>query len=206
MTRVNERDGLSYVWIPPGTYSMGCSQGDGDCFAWEPDAHQVRIDNGFWIGETEVTQQVYQRVTGKNSSRYKGPNCPVEQLTWNDAPTYCEALGMRLPGEAEWEYAARGGVAASRYDSLGSIAWYDGNGQDQTHPVATKKPNPFGPFDTLGSVWEWVQDSYQSSGKNMRILRGGSFYNLARDVRVSNRLWALPETDHRTMGVRCAGY
>ena len=55
MTRVNERDGLSYVWIPPGTYSMGCSQGDGDCFAWEPDAHQVRIDNGFWIGETEVT-------------------------------------------------------------------------------------------------------------------------------------------------------
>ena len=166
----------------------------------------MRIDNGFWIGETEVTQQVYQRVTGKNSSRHKGPNCPVEQLTWNDAPTYCEALGMRLPGEAEWEYAARGGVAASRYDSLGSIAWYDGNGQDQTHPVATKKPNPFGPFDTLGSVWEWVQDSYQSSGKNMRILRGGSFYNLARDVRVSNRLWALPETDHRTMGVRCAGY
>jgi formylglycine-generating enzyme required for sulfatase activity len=139
MTRVNERDGLSYVWIPPGTYSMGCSQGDGDCFAWEPDAHQVRIDNGFWIGETEVTQQVYQRVTGKNSSRYKGPNCPVEQLTWNDARTYCEALGMRLPGEAEWEYAARGGVAASRYDSLASIAWYDGNGQDQTHPVATKK-------------------------------------------------------------------
>ena len=113
---------------------------------------------------------------------------------------------MRLPTEAEWEYAARAGVPASRYGLLDSIAWYDGNSRDQTHKSGTKLPNAFGLYDMLGNVWEWVEDSYQRSGKKMRILRGGSFFNVSRDIRVSSRLWALPDTAHRDMGFRCAGY
>jgi formylglycine-generating enzyme len=110
----------------------------------------------------------------------------------------------RLPSEIEWEYAARAGTRGPLYDSVGSIAWYDANSNGQTQRAARKKPNPFGLYDMLGNVWEWVQDAYGSGGEK-RILRGGSFYNLARDQRVSNRLWALPETSHRNMGVRCAG-
>ena len=82
---------------------------------------------------------------------------------WFNARKYCEAVGMRLPTEAEWEYAARGGTAAERYDSLESIAWYDGNSENQTHPVAEKKPNAFGLYDMLGNVREWVQDGYRAN-------------------------------------------
>ena len=97
-----------------------------------------------------------------------------------------------------------GGSTSARYDALESIAWYDPNSNDQTHSVALKKANGFGLYDTLGTVWEWVEDAYEADPKK-RILRGGSFYNIARDLRVSNRLWATPETAHRNMGLRCAG-
>jgi formylglycine-generating enzyme required for sulfatase activity len=203
--KVNVRDGLRYIWIPPGASTLGCSPGDQECFNWETPPHEVTIDRGFWIGETEVTQKAYQRVTATNPSRYKGPDLPVEQISWNDALGYCATVGMRLPSEAEWEYAARGGTSSSRYGSLDSIAWYAGNSDDQTHKAGTKAPNRFGLYDTLGNVWEWVQDRHDVGEKQMRILRGGSFYNLAREQRASNRLWAPPETAHRNMGFRCAG-
>ena len=196
-------DGLTYVPIPPGAYELGCSMGDTECFAWEPPRHKVAIAKGFQIGQTLVTQQAWLRVMGTNPSRYRGPSLPVDQVSWNDAQRYCAAIGMRLPTEAEWEYAARAGSAASRYGPLESIAWYDGNSQDRTHPVWEKKPNAFGLYDMLGNVWEWVQDSYEANPK-MRILRGASFFNPARDLRVSNRLWAMPDTAHRDMGFRCA--
>jgi formylglycine-generating enzyme required for sulfatase activity len=205
-SKINNRDGLRYIWIPPGVYAMGCSLGDQQCFDWEPAPHAVKIDRGFWIGETEVTQAAYQSVTGTNPSRYRGLDLPVEQVNWNNASAYCKTIQMRLPTEAEWEYAARAGVPASRYGLLDSIAWYDGNSRDQTHKSGTKLPNAFGLYDMLGNVWEWVEDSYQRSGKKMRILRGGSFFNVSRDIRVSSRLWALPDTAHRDMGFRCAGY
>jgi formylglycine-generating enzyme required for sulfatase activity len=203
VTKVEPRDGLTYVSIPPGASEIGCSAGDAECFAWEPPRHKVTIAKGVWIGQTEVTQQAYSRVTGTNPSRYRGPSLPVDQVSWNNAQRYCAAIGMRLPTEAEWEYAARGGSANSRYGPLESIAWYDGNSQDKTRPAGQKNPNAFGLYDMLGNVWEWVQDSHEAN-RDMRILRGGSFFNVARDLRVSNRLWALPDTAHRNMGFRCA--
>ena len=199
----SQGDGLTYVSIPPGAYEMGCSGGDAKCFAWEPPRHKVIVAKGFQIGQTLVTQQAWLREVGTNPSRYRGPSLPVDQVSWHDAQRYCAAIGMRLPTEVEWEYAARAGSATSRYGPLESIAWYDGNSQDRTHPVAENSPNAFGLYDMLGDLWEWVQDNYEAN-TNMRILRGGSFFNPARDLRVSNRLWALPETAHRDMGFRCA--
>jgi len=203
-TKINPKDGQHYVFIPAGSYDMGCSLGDRECYLWEPRSHRVEIRKGFWIGQTEVTQQAYRRVTGKDPSRYKGANRPVDQTSWYDARAYCQTIGMRLPTEAEWEYAGRGGDASSRYGSAESVAWYDGNSDDQTHDVRQKKPNAYGLYDMLGNVWEWVEDAF-SGDKTMRILRGGSFYNLARDERASSRLWAVPSTAHRDMGFRCAG-
>ena len=183
---------------------MGCSAGDRECFRWELTPRMLRLRNGFWVGQTEVTQKAYRTAMGTNPSRYRGPRLPVDQVSWFNARAYCEATGMRLPTEAEWEYAARGGSARPRYGSLDSIAWHDGNSGDRTHAVAQKKPNGFGLYDTLGNLWEWVEDTYEADPAK-RMLRGGSFYNPARDVRVSNRLWAAPETAHRNMGFRCAG-
>jgi formylglycine-generating enzyme required for sulfatase activity len=204
LSRENMRDRLTYVWIAPGGYQMGCSDRDVDCFDWEFAARDVAIETGFWIGQTEVTQAAYVAVAGANPSLNVDPALPVESVTWNDARRYCEAVGLRLPTEPEWEYAARGGVSSSRYGFVGNIAWYDANSEDRTHPVAQKASNLSGLYDTLGNVWEWVEDSYEKD-LSKRILRGGSFYNRARELRVSNRLWALPETSHRNMGFRCAG-
>lgn len=201
-TRVDVRDGLVYVWIAPGGFQLGCSEGDHECFLWELPAHHVEVPNGFWIGQTEVTQAAYRAVTGTNPSLYEGASLPVESVSWYDAQAYCKAVGMRLPTEDEWEFAGRGGELASRHGPVGEIAWYDAKSDDRTHAVGQKAPNPSGLYDMLGNVWEWVQDAYEQD-ESKRILRGGSFFNAAREVRVSNRLWAGPDTAHRNMGFRC---
>jgi hypothetical protein len=157
--RTNPKDGLIYVWIPPGTFRMGCSLGDNECYAEAP-AHDVTITKGFWIGQTEVTQEAYLKVTASNSSGLKGVKLPVETISWYDADDYCRGVGGRLPTEAQWEYAARAGSTASRYGEIDQIAWYAKNSGDETHDVGQKAPNTWGLYDTLGNVWEWTEDWY----------------------------------------------
>jgi len=217
--KVNPKDNLPYVWIPPGTFTMGCSPGDGECYDDEKPAHQVTLTRGFWIGQTEVTQEAYERVIGKNPSHFRGDKLPVENVNWNEARAYCNAVGMRLPTEAEWEYAARGGNASARYGSLDAVAWYSGNSGSKTHEVGQKEKNAYGLYDMLGNVWEWTADWYDAkyyassppndppgpSSGQYRALRGGSWLYSAGYARASYRARYEPEFRYVNLGLRCAG-
>jgi TonB family protein len=199
---VNPKDSQRYVWIPPGAFTMGCSQGDTECAADEKPPHTEQVARGFWLGQTEVTQAAYVRVTGGNPSAHKGDTFPVESLAWNHAANYCTAIGGRLPTEAEWEYGARAGVPWARYGSLDDVAWHSGNSSGATHPVATKQANAFGLYDMLGNVWEWVAGNYP--GTTDKILRGGSLFMDIRDSRASRRERSAPSAVTQGRGFRCA--
>lgn len=186
--KVNAKDGLTYVWIPAGTFRMGCSPDDHECFDDEKPVHRVAISKGFWMGQTLVTQAAYARIIGASPSRFKGEHLPVETVSWDEAKTYCRKLEMRLPTEAEWEYAARAGSTATRYGDLQAVAWYAGNSGpkfvdgralyqndpknyeekliargNQTHVVGQKQPNAWGLYDMLGNVWEWTADWFDKN-------------------------------------------
>jgi formylglycine-generating enzyme required for sulfatase activity len=215
-TKLNANDGLTYVWIPAGTFTMGCSPTDAECSSDESPAHTVTISKAFWLGQTEVTQEAFERVMATNPSKFRGPKLPVEFVRWNDAQAFCEAVGMRLPSEAEWEYAARAGSTGSRYGDVGQVAWYIGNSGGQTHEVGQKQPNAWGLYDMLGNVWEWTADWYASysassqrdpggpSGGTGRALRGGSYFLNARSVRASYRMSRDPVNVVNIIGLRCA--
>jgi formylglycine-generating enzyme required for sulfatase activity len=205
--RVNPKDGLTYVWIPAGLFQMGCSPGDNKCDSGDEPAKRVTIAKGFWLGESEVPQAAYEKVTGKNPSHFgsyfKGANRPVEQVTWDDAGAYCRAIEGRLPREVEWEYAARAGTKGARYGELDRAAWYQQNSGSSTHPVEQKDPNGWGLYDMLGNVWEWVEDPYPGTEGQARTLRGGSWAEPARNVRSSGRIGVWPSFRDDHVGFRC---
>jgi serine/threonine-protein kinase len=231
---VNPKDGLKYVWIPPGTFMMGCSPGDNECSAEEKPAHQVKVTEGFWMGQTEVTVGAYKRFAAAtarqmppepySSWRPFNPGwgdvaMPIVDVTWDDAQAYCNWAGGRLPTEAEWEYAAHGGSTEARYGPIDQVAWYASNSGQKTHEVGQKRANRFGLYDMLGNVWEWVNDWYDENYyKNspaqdpagpaigqLRVLRGGSWFNDSRGVRVSDRNRGLPDGWNNFVGFRCGG-
>jgi formylglycine-generating enzyme required for sulfatase activity len=196
------------VYVRGGTFTMGCTAEQGtDCYDDEKPAHEVTVSD-FYIGKYEVTQAEWKAVMGSNPSNFKGDNLPVEKVSWNDAQEFIRKLNTttgknyRLPTEAEWEYAARGGSQSRGFKYSGSnniddVAWYEENSGDKTHPVGTKPANELGIYDMTGNVWEWVNDRYggYSSGSqtnpvgpssgSYRVLRGGSWDFGARSARVS---------------------
>jgi formylglycine-generating enzyme required for sulfatase activity len=209
--------GMSFVTIPAGTFMMG----EGG------EAHQVTLTKGFELGVYEVTQEQYEQVMGSTPSHFRGPQNPVEQVSWNDAVEFCRKLSelpaekaagyvYRLPTEAEWEYACRAGTDTeySFGDSesqLGGYAWYDENSGLTTHPVGGKRPNAWGLYDMHGNVWEWCQDWYGAypSGSvtdppgaasgSARVYRGGSWFHYSDDCRSAFRNGSTP--DDRSFGL-----
>ena len=208
------------VHVEGGTFQMGNEKGSSD----EKPIHSVTLSN-YYIGQTEVTQALWKVVMGKNPSFRKGDNMPVERVSWNDCQNFIEKLNgltgrkFRLPTEAEWEYAARGGNRSRCYNYSGSnflddVAWYAKNSNNTTHDVGTKGPNELGIYDMSGNVWEWCQDwygGYSSSAQtnptgpssdSYRVYRGGSWYYFASDCRTSIRNYSTPRS--RTTTSACA--
>ncbi len=226
-TRLNRRDGETYVWVAPGHFRMGCSPGDSDCHEDEQ-AHEVTLTKGYWIAQTEASTAAYRRFSravGRDMPKapdfnpnWSNDQMPVTGISWDDADTFCRwALG-RLPTEAEWEFAARAGSPELRYGPLDEVAWHKANSGSKAHPVKGRQPNAFGLYDMLGNMWEWTADRYNKdaylSGPrtdpqgpptgNFHILRGGSWLRDATEVRVSGRYPVTGDNPDHVIGFRCA--
>ena len=224
--RRNQRDRLPYVWVAPGTFRMGCSAGDTHC---RPDetTHPVTLTRGYWFGQTEVTTKAFKRfsIAGAGhlppapvfNAGWSNDLLPITNVPWDLASAYCRWAEGRLPTEAEWEYAARAGNPDAHYGPYDDISWNHSNSGLQAHPVAAKRPNSLGLFDTLGNVWEWTADRYDETyyshspaqdptgpaGGNFHVVRGGSWLRDSSEVRVSQRYPLLPQDPDQTVGLRC---
>jgi formylglycine-generating enzyme required for sulfatase activity len=199
------------VFVEGGTFQMGSNSGEPD----EKPVHNVTISS-FNIGKYEVTQAQWKEVMGNNPSYFKDcDRCPIEQVSWNEVQLYIQKLNSltgknyRLPTEAEWEYAAKGGKDSKGYtysgsDDMNTVAWYYENSGGKTHTVGTRQPNELGIFDLTGNVWEWCSDWYNrynnigetnpkgASDGAFNVLRGGSWYGDDNECRISFRSWSNP--------------
>jgi formylglycine-generating enzyme required for sulfatase activity len=217
------------VAVEGGTFTMGATAEQGsDAGNAELPTHQVTLSS-YSIGQTEVTQELWQAVMGSNPSHYKGNlKRPVEEVSWEDCQIFLTKLkemtgqNFRLPTEAEWEFAARGGNKSQTYKYAGSnnideVAWYADNSSATTHPVASKTPNELGLFDMSGNVLEWCQDVYyfysseaqtNPTGPSLedigKVVRGGDYFNNATFCRVSFRLSGNKSTSFKNLGLRLA--
>ena len=219
--------GVNYemVWVEGGTFRMGATSEQGsDAYSDEKPVHSVTLSS-FYIGKTEVTQALWKAVMGSNPSNFRGDNLPVECVSWNDCQAFIRKLNaltgqnFRLPTEAEWEFACRGGNNSRGYKYSGSnyidnVAWYDGNSGDKTLPVGTKAPNELGIYDMSGNVWEWCADwcgDYSSGAQtnpkgpyegSNRVYRGGSWIDNAMGSRSSCRSFDSPGSRSNCLGLR----
>jgi len=221
--------GIEMLLIPGGTFNMGCSASNSYSCNGDETNHQVTLSKAFYLGKTEVTQAQWQAKMSSNPSYFSGnANNPVEQVSWNDIAGFNTATGLRLPSEAEWEYACRGGTTTAFHsmpgypngtndDSLlGNIAWFYPAAANITHTVAGKAANAFGMYDMSGNVWEWCNDWYGSyaagnatdpagpSSGSYRVLRGGSWDYNSDICRSSNRNFYDPDYRINIIGFRVA--
>lgn len=214
------------VYVQGGTFMMGANLDDTEAYDDEKPRHQMNL-SGFYICRYEVTQALWKAVMGSNPSFFKGNNLPVETVSWNDCQQFIRKLNSltgqnyRLPTEAEWEYAARGGNSSRGYKYSGSnyidnVAWYDSNSGSKTHPVGKKSPNELGLYDMSGNVYEWCSDwkgNYSSGYKSNpegsyygpgRVNRGGGWCNVARRCRALYRDYFAPGDSDNDLGLRLA--
>ena len=222
-------NGVSFemVRVEGGTFRMGATaEQEDEANSDEMPVHSVTLSS-YYIGKTEVTQALWQAVMGSNPSKFKGADLPVECVSWNDCQEFIQKLNsltgqnFRLPTEAEWEFACHGGNNSRGYkysgsNNLGSVAWYDGNSGNKTHPVGTKAPNELGIYDMSGNVWEWCGDWYanytsnsQSNPKgpqsgSYRVFRGGGWNCYVRGCRSSYRPGDFPSYRYDILGLRLA--
>lgn len=217
------------VFVSPGVFRMGCSPGDTACRGDETPSERVALQRGFCLDKYEVTQYAFDSIMGANPAFFKhcGWNCPVEQVSWYEASMFCTLTGKRLPTEAEWEYAARGGSQTRFFwgdDPDPHFAWYFDNSlagyegavrKRGPHHVGRLDPNPLGLYDMAGNVGEWVDHchlqsrpmrmlSQRNTDCSLRIVRGGSWSSPAQELRVSAREGYHSALRYDTVGFRCA--
>ena len=216
---------IEMVKVEAGSFDMGATSEMQNPYSDEKPVHRVTLTNNYYVGKYEVTQALWQAVMGSNPSKFKGADLPVEQVSWNDCQDFVSKLNamtgkrFRLPTEAEWEYAARGGKKSRGYqysgsNTLGDVAWYYDNSGNKTHAVGTKQPNELGIYDMTGNVWEWCQDWYDSyssspqtnptgaaSGSG-RVRRGGGWFYSAGFCRSSFRGYYTPDYRFSILGLR----
>lgn len=212
------KTGMEFVWVPSGCFRMG-----GTDWSYEAPIHKVCV-KGFWLGKYEVTQAQYQRVTGGNPSRHSLAQNPVDNVSWEDVQNFNARMKdvtgtrVRLPSEAEWEYACRAGHDGGKYcgngDNPNDMAWYNANSYHQSRPIGRLKSNDWGLHDMSGNLWEWVQDCWhenfdgaptdgsvwQGGQCPMRVLRGGSWCNDSTYARAAFRYGNDPD------GGECSGF
>jgi len=233
---------MEFAWIQPGSFMMGSPDGEAGHRhrQRERPVHRVNITKGFWMSKYEVAQKQYEQVTGKNPSRFSGDENPVERVSWHDAKGFCKVLtekldktvrlplrmrrkikSVRLPTEAEWEYACRAGTSTRFYtgDSetdLSMAGYWGKNSGGKTHPAGQKKPNAWGLYDMHGNVWEWCQDWYDESyyrkspatdpegpdSGSDRVIRGGCWGLSAGEARAAYRLLDAPGDKRDRIGFR----
>ena len=208
----DRKTGIVMLLCPPGEFMMGSPASEAGRKDNEAQ-HSVTITKAFYLSETEVTQEVWQKVRGANQSKYKGANNPVELVSWNDCQKFCQSSGLRLATESEWEYACRAGTTGAYAGDLASMAWFGDN--SGTRPVKQLKANAWGLYDMHGNVWEWCEEGYAQSASGTqqastgsdeaRVLRGGSwFFSSASTCRSANRYGSTPDTASNSIGFRVA--
>lgn len=215
---------MTFVWCPAGTFVMGSPP---DEFGRDEDErqHRVTLSQGFWLAKHEVTQEQWASVMGNNPSTFRGPQNPVDTVSWDDCQAFIQKLNgqagisSRLPTESEWEYGCRAGTTSAygfgeKRTNVDAYSWFGENGGGTTHPVGKKQANAWGLHDMHGNLWEWCQDWYgvYPSGAvtdptgpdtgTARVMRGGSYGGLARRSRSAYRSFETPGRAARFIGFR----